>query len=142
MLPPERFARVWMCALIVVFTLYFGTLQILIAEQVDLSFLQRIGLLALALGSLGIIAAGTWGWARLRRRDDETPDERDLQIDRRATQIAYYVLMGGIIYTGCVLPFSAKDSWEVVHAALFFIAVAEIVHAGLVIRYYRRGLRA
>lgn len=142
MLPAERFARVWIVALLVVFTAYFGVVSVLASEQIELSLLQRIGLLALALGSLEIIAGGTSAWLRLRRDETEAPDERDLQIDRRATQTAYYVLMGGLIYTGCVLPFSAKDKWEIVHAALFFIAVAEIVHASLVIRYYRRGLRA
>ncbi len=142
MLPNERFARVWIIALLVVFTAYFGAYQVLIAEGVDLTFLQRIALLAAALGALAVVALATHGWSWLRRRDDEATDERDLQIDRRAAQIAYYVLMGGTIYTGCVLPFSAKDSWEIVHAALFFIAIAEIVHASLVIRFYRRGSSA
>lgn len=142
MLPAERFARVWIIALIAVFTLYFGVLQILIAEQVELDFFRRIALLGAALGALGVIAAAAWGWLRMRRGDDDAPDERDREIDRRATQIAYYVLMAGFIYVGCILPFEARDSWEVVHEALVMIAIAEIVQAGLVIHYYRRGLRA
>lgn len=142
MLPPERFARVWMIALIVVFALYFGALQVLIAEQVDLTFLRRMGLLALALGSLGIIAAGTWAWLRLRRGEGEAPDERDRDIERRANQIGYYVLMAGFIYVGGMLPFTAKDKWEIVHAALFMIAVAEVVQSAVLIRLYRRGIRA
>lgn len=142
MLFQEIYARVWLIALMVIFTAYFGALTILHAEGIGLTFLDRIILLAIALGSLGVIALATYGWHWARRNPDEATDERDLQIDRRATQIAYYVLMAGIIYAGAYLPFLAKDPWEVVHAALFFIAIAEIVHSALVIRFYRRGLRA
>lgn len=141
MLFQEIYARVWMIALMVIFTAYFGALTILKAEGIDLTFLQRIILLAIALGSLGVVALTTYSWSWATRSKDDATDERDLQIDRRATQIAYYVLMGGIVYAGCYLPFTAKDEWEVVHAALFFIAVAEITHAAFVIRFYRRGLR-
>lgn len=142
MLFQEIYARVWAIALMVIFTAYFGTLTVLAGQGVALTFMDRIIMLAVALGSLGVVAFATYCWHWLRRSPDDATDERDLQIDRRASQIAYYVLMGGIVYAGVYLPFKAQDPWEVVHASLFFIAVSGITHSVLVIRYYRRGLRA
>ena len=65
-------------------------------------------------------------------------DERDRLIDLRASAIAYYVLMAGMIVVGCVMPFQ-HTGWDIAHAALRAIAIAEIVHSGLVVMWYRRG---
>lgn len=141
MLPLERFAKVWMIALIVIFTLYFTVIAVMEARQIEPTFLQRIGLLAAALGTLGVIAGGDRILSWLKRDESDATDERDRLIQYRATTIGYYVLMAGMIVVGCVLPFLTRG-WEIVHAALLAIALAEIAQSGLVLVYYRQGLRA
>lgn len=139
MLPRERFAFVWVSAQIVVFGAYFAFLA-LIRPRLSLSFGEQLGALAIVLGSLGLVAAGTWLAQCLRRRNDEAEDERDRAIENKASAVAYRVLMVGIVLVGCVMPFGA-GGWDIVNAAVLAIAVAEVVHDGLVIVGYRRGLR-
>ncbi|KAF1726992.1 hypothetical protein [Pseudoxanthomonas japonensis] len=142
MLSKERFAWVWLTALVVVFALYFTYVSVNADAVAAMHMGQRIGLLAIALGSLGVIALLTAVFGR-HREEDGTPtliDERDRRIDSRASVYAYYVLMAGIIVVGCVMPFTT-GGWTIVHATLLAIAAAELVHAGLVIHGYRRGLR-
>ena len=141
MLSRERFAWVWITALVVVLGLYFAAVSMTHYTHPELSPLGRIGLLAIALGALGLIAFGTWLYGYLRERGEVTEDERDRFIDRRASKTAYYVLLAGIIYAGMVLPFT-HGGWDIVHAALFWIAVAEIVHSGMILIGYRRGWHA
>lgn len=143
MLSRERFAWVWLTALAVVFGLYFAYISLNAGAVAAMHMGQRISLLALALGSLGVIAGLTALLGR-QREEDGTPtpvDERDRQIEARASVYAYYVLMAGIIVVGCVMPFTT-GGWSIVHAALLAIAAAESVHSGLVIHGYRRGWRA
>ena len=142
MLSKERFAWVWLTALAVVFALYFTYLAVYADAVAAMHMGQRIGLLALALGSLGIIAGLTYLLGRQREEDGSpTPtDERDRRIESRASVYAYYVLMAGIIIVGCVMPFLA-GGWTLVHATLLALAAAEFVHSGLIIHGYRRGVR-
>lgn len=137
MLPRERFAIVWIVALVTIFAIYFSVLAIL--KATPLSIGEQIALLAGALGSLGVVAAGTWLAQRMHRRPGDADDERDRAIEDRASSVAYRVLMVGMLLVGCVMPFGA-GGWEIVHAALLAVAVAEIVHYGLIISGYRRGL--
>ncbi|MEL1264983.1 hypothetical protein [Pseudoxanthomonas putridarboris] len=142
MLPRERFAWIWLGALAVVFGAYFTYLSVNADAVAAMHMGQRIGLLALALGSLGVIAALT---ALLVRNREEggglaPTDERDRLIAYRASSFAYYTLMAGIIIVGCVMPFTTSG-WDIVHAALLAIAVSESVHTGLILHAYRRGLR-
>ena len=65
------------------------------------------------------------------------PDERDLAIVRRSISSAYYVLIGGMIVVGCVMPFNS-GGWSIINAALLMIVAAELVHYGVVIASYRR----
>lgn len=65
------------------------------------------------------------------------PDERDQAILRRSIQSAYYVLMGGMIVVGCIMPFT-DGGWTIVNAALFMIIAAEVVQHGIVVLGYRR----
>lgn len=138
MLARERFAWVWMTSLIGVLGGYFFALRSL--DAAALGHAQQIGLLAAALGSLGVIALLT----RLLIRDrgeDAGVDERDRLIEHKGAAAAYYVLVAGMILVGCVMPFGATG-WKIVHAAVLAIAVAEIVHYGMVIVGYRAGWRA
>lgn len=141
MLSRERFAYIWVTALVVVLGLYFAAVTLTHYTHPDLSLLARIGMLAVALGTLGVIALGTWLYGCWRDRGEIVEDERDRFIEQRSSKIAYYVLMAGIIYAGMVMPFN-HDGWEIVHAALFAIAVAEIVHGVMILVGYRRGWHA
>ncbi|MBS0200498.1 MAG: hypothetical protein JSR70_08615 [Proteobacteria bacterium] len=140
MLPKERFAWVWMTALVIVFGLYFAWIQARHYIDPDPTFLARIGALAIALSTLAVIAIATHLYLRMRRGEDGEieQDERDRAIQLRASTTAYYVLMAGIIYVGCVLPFT-ETGWDIVHAALAVIAIAEIVQCTLTVRGYRKG---
>ena len=140
MLPKERFACVWMTALVIVFGLYFAWVRAWHYIDPDPTFLTRIGALALALSTLGVIALATHLYYRLRPGADGEvqEDERDRAIDLRATTIAYYVLMAGICYVGCYLPFTTIG-WDIVHAGLQSIALAEVVRCAVIIRGYRKG---
>ncbi len=140
MLPKERFAWVWMTALVIVFGLYFAWIQARHYVQPDPTFLAQIGALAIALSTLAVIALATHLYFRLRRSEDGEiqEDERDRAIELRATTIAYYVLMAGICYVGCYLPFT-ETRWNIVHAALQSIAIAEIVKCVVIVRGYRKG---
>ena len=139
-LPKERFAQVWMTALVIVFGLYFAWVRASHYIHPDISFLGRIGALAVALSTLALIAGGTHLYLRARRSDDDEvqEDERDRAIEMRAVTIAYYVLMAGICYVGCYLPFE-RVGWDIVHAALQSIALAEIVKCAVILRGYRKG---
>lgn len=141
MLSKERFALVWVTALVVVLGLYFAAVTLTHYTHPEISMLARIGMLAVALGALAVIAFGTWLYGRWRDRGEIMEDERDRFIEQRSSKIAYYVLMAGIIYAGMVLPF-ARGGWDIVHAALFAIVVAEIVHGVLIMVGYRRGWHA
>lgn len=142
MLARERFAWIWLLALVVVLGSYLLAAEAFAPQLEAMGQAQRIGLLAVPLGLLGVIALATHGLAWLRRnaREPGEPDERDRAIEHRASHVAYYVLMAGMILVGCVMPFS-DSGWRIVHAALFFIALAEVVHSGLIVAGYRRGLR-
>lgn len=65
------------------------------------------------------------------------PDERDRAIMRRSISFAYYVLIGGMILVGFVMPFNSSG-WTIINAALLMIVAAEIVHYGTTVASYRR----
>ncbi len=139
MLPRERFALVWLSALLLVCGAYFAVVA-LQADGPPLGMAARIGQLALALGALGVVAFGTWVAGRMRQRGAVTDDERDRQIEWRASTAAYHALMAGMIVVGFVLPFQA-GGWDLVHAALAAVLVAEVLRHGLIVMGYRRGWR-
>ena len=141
MLAKERFALVWLTALVIVLGGYFAAVNAMRYVHPDLSFLARMGMLAIALCALAVIAFGTWLYGYWRERDELAEDERDRFIEWRSSRIGYYVLLAGIIYTGMVLPFT-KQGWDIVHPALCVIAIAEIVRSSIIVLGYRRGWHA
>ena len=137
--PRERFAWVWLTTLVLVFSVYFAAVA-LGWPQTNPSFLMQIGMLTLATGTMALVV-GTdrvVAWARGQGFTFGKPDERDRHIEWRSSAYAYYVLMGGIIVVGCMMPFT-NTGWDIVHAALFWIVVAELTHHGLIVVGYRRG---
>ena len=103
--------------------------------------LQLMALLAAAAGGNAV-------WTLLGRlvlrlttpRDERgADDERDRAVDRRATTIAYYVLIGLALYVGGVMPF-ISSGWHIVNAMIASVVIAELVGYALVVQGYRRGL--
>ena len=94
------------------------------------------------------VAAGAWaafyllGRLILSRRSPAEararPDERELAIDRRSTQVAYYVLMGLMLYVGCYKPF-VSEGWEIVNATIASVVIAEVVRCIVAVVGYRRS---
>ncbi|XOV83803.1 MAG: hypothetical protein ACFHXK_01555 [bacterium] len=106
------------------------------------SFVIQITWLAAALVTLGLIVGIDRLIAFVRKGTErDEPDERDKLIELRSSSVAYYVLIVGMIVVGCVMPFST-GGWDIVHAALFAILIAEIVHNGLIVLGYRIGWHA
>ena len=138
MLTRERFAWSWLSGLIVVSVAYF----IAVANHESASTsteLTKIGMLAAALSALAVIAlVARFASGNKEERSQVQMDERDRQIEARSSAAAYYVLMGGMIVVGFVMPFSASG-WKLVHAAFFAVVLAEVVHYAMVLIGYRRG---
>ncbi|WP_292052539.1 MULTISPECIES: hypothetical protein [unclassified Brevundimonas] len=86
-----------------------------------------------------VMAVGAGALALAARRDANTkPDERDRAIDRRATSIAYGLMMVGVIIVGVVAPFS-EPAFKIINASLALIVVCEAIRQVMIIVGYRRG---
>ena len=138
----ERFALVWVVALVVV----LGTYMVLIAALPGYDGFGVSTKIALLGGTLGILALAAIATQIAARSAADRPeslalDERDRLIAGRAAEAAYHVLIAGMIIVGIVMPFN-NGGWEIINAALLAIAAAEIVHHGLIFAAYRRGVRA
>lgn len=143
MVRAERFAWVWLTALVVVFSGYFIAVEVALRGQPELPIVARLGMLAIALTTLAVVVGidRLVAWMRARGQEPEVADERDRLIELRSTKAAYGVLMVGVLVCGVVMPFS-NSGWELVHAALLAVAISEIVHHGLILHGYHRGVRA
>ena len=75
---------------------------------------------------------------RQERGEGLLEDERDRAINARATRIAYFFLMGGIILVGMIMPFGSPP-WEIVNTALLVTVLAETIQLVLVLVGYRRN---
>jgi hypothetical protein len=119
------------------------------------AFTYRSPLLDRPLPNLELMALFAWAaggnavWTIVGRlllrmttpRDERgPPDERDLAIDRHASRVAYYVLMGLALYVGGVLPFTTHG-WHIVNAMVASVVIALFVQQVLTVTGYRRGLR-
>jgi fatty acid desaturase len=74
---------------------------------------------------------------RSPREAQAARDERERLISMRATQVAFPVLLVGAFAAVGTLHLSA-GSWEMAHATLLAIVVAELVRFGAQIVYFRR----
>jgi len=140
MLARERYSWVLLTGLVLFFGAYFVVVSVLQHAHVEPTFLQKIGILAIAAGSLAIVVLIDRFVAWVRPDRNAKPDERDKLIELRAAGIAYYVLIAGALYVGCYLPFLAT-TWQIVNSTLAVVVIAEVVHHGLVVLGYRRGWR-
>lgn len=140
MLQRERSLWIWMVALVVLLGGYIIAVSVHAQAWNALHEGQRIGLLAIPLSLLAVVVGIDHLLARVRRGKTpaEPMDERDMAIEGRASRVGYLTLMFGTIFVGCYMPFGA-DRWELVHATLLVILIAELVRDGLMVRGYRRG---
>lgn len=135
----EKLAWLSLAAMALTFGPYF-----VLASRADLANrpLPNVGLLWLfAIAALlqgAIQGVGRWWfWRRERVEGVLTLDERDHLIELRSMRAAYFVLLGGMIVVGCMMPFNA-GGWKIVNAAVFMIVAAEMVHNGTIVASYRR----
>jgi len=135
----EKTAWLSLLAMAVAFVPYFAIVQADSHSSTSLPSLRQLALFAVAavvqMAILGVghlyLNHGSPGEART------PPDERDVAIMRRSISSAYYVLIGGMILVGCVMPFNSSG-WTIINAALVMIVLAEVVHYGVVVASYRR----
>jgi membrane protease YdiL (CAAX protease family) len=101
--------------------------------------LRQLALYAAACAVWGLILGiGHWRLRRLAPEEARLPlDERDRTIRYRARNLAYFVLLTGMILVGVIMPFT-DGGWKIVNAALFMIVLAESVNDASVIFHYRR----
>jgi hypothetical protein len=130
----EQFARVWLITMLVTFSAYF-TAVIAIGETTPLA---QIGLFATTVVVQVIVIGTASAVMEIRHKGGPKSDERDQMIDQRATRVAYQLLICAMIVVGCLMPFN-NSGWRIFHAAVFSIALAEIVRHGLIVSMYRRG---
>lgn len=102
------------------------------------TFLERIAFLAIVAGAHAIAyLIGLTLLKRQERGEELLLDERDHAIDARATRVAYFVMLVGMIVVGVVMPFSDAD-WKITNTALFAIVLAETVRYALIVLGYRK----
>ena len=119
-----------------VYCVYFA-IQIGLPDLLP-TMLERIACLALVacIHAVGYVG----GLLVIKRREAGEPlleDERDRAIDGRATRMAYFVLITGMIVVGVVMPFN-NNGWKLVNAALLGIVLAETVRYALILIGYRQ----
>jgi cytochrome b561 len=139
---PHREKLAWMTLLLIAATYgpYFAHVVISPPAPGVLPNLPQLWLLALAAGGNGVLHI--LGRIALRvgaPEDARAPaDERDRDIQRRSSMVAYYVMMIGMMLVGMVMPFTTSG-WELVNAGLLAIVLAEITQNGLAAWSYRRS---
>jgi len=136
----ERVAWVSLAAFTLPYIFYFAWLGFKAGPVAQMPVLNLMLPFALAAGSSALVYGLGRLWLWLRFRDDaRLPlDERDRAIARRSLSVAYGILIAGMIVVGGLMPFS-RAGWEIVHPAVAFILLAEIVNHGTTIWLYRRG---
>jgi uncharacterized protein (DUF983 family) len=135
MVARELFAWVWLLTLVVTYAAYFTAVEM----SGEAPFWTRIIMFAATTIVQVVIIGAASAVIALRYRNELSRDERDRAFEHRATAIAYNILIVGLIVVGCILPFN-QSGWKLFNAAVFVIALAEIVRHGLIVRFYRRGM--
>jgi hypothetical protein len=135
----EQLAWVWLATMLVTYTIYFSAISLLHGQE--LSLWTELALFGTTVAAQ-LLVLGLWSLSLLlRKRDARKVDERDRAIYHRSATAGYHVLIIGMCFVGCVLPFY-KTGWDIVHAAIFSIVVAELVRQVLIVLWYRRGWHA
>ena len=135
----EKTAWLSLTAMAIAFVPYFAIVQASSYSRPSVPSLRQLGLFAVAaVVQMAILGIGHLYLNHGSPEEARTPpDERDAAIMRRSVSFAYYVLIGGMILVGCVMPFNSSG-WTIINAALAMIVLAEVVHYGMVVFSYRR----
>ena len=135
----EKTAWLSLIAMAVAFVPYFAIVLTSSHSRPAVPSLRQLGLFAAAaVVQMTILGIGHLYLNHGSPDEAHTPpDERDVAIMRRSISFAYYVLIGGMILVGCVMPFNSSG-WTIINAALVMIVLAEVVHYGVVVVGYRR----
>jgi hypothetical protein len=135
----EKTAWLSLCAMIVTFGPYFVYVAMDSRPPRPLPDLHELAYYAaITIAELLILGIGHLVLRLKWPEEARTPlDERDDAIKLRSISSAYYVLIFGMIYAGCIMPFTFKG-WSLVHASIFMIVCAEITRLCVIVISYRR----
>ncbi len=135
----EKIAWLSLIAMAVTFGPYFTIVATGVLPKEALPDVRQLIIFGVAAVAQALIIGAGYLYLRSVYPEDARmpPDERDRAIMSRAISVAYYVLLGGVILVGVIMPFSS-GGWSIINAALFMIVLAEIVHSGVVVVSYRR----
>lgn len=137
----EQFSWAWLIILAATYVPYFAAVVWLRQGAAEPSYPTQIWLFGVTAVAQVVLIAIASAVIALRTGDPNVLDERDRSIAHRAAATAYSVLIAGIITVGCLMPFN-RSGWDIFHAAVFAIALAEGVRLVMVVHAYRRGLHA
>jgi hypothetical protein len=133
----EKFAWLSLVAMFICYGAYFVvTANSPTAQAGTLEGLSQLWLYGAAAAAHGLIVGV--GQFFIGRR--EKPDERDRDIERRATQAAFWLLLILMMLVGVVLPLTETGGWDVANPALFAIILSLGVQSAVQIWLYRRGV--
>lgn len=136
---PEQRAWLTLCSMCPAYFAYF-VIQIGFSGLVP-TIGPHLVCLAIVAGIHAVIyIGGTLVMKRRERGENLLQDERDRGIDARATRVAYFFLLAGMIYVGVVMPFAASG-WTLVNASLLVVVVSETLRNTLIVIGYRRRPR-
>ena len=127
---------------LVVWSYYFYELyEARLADAVTLEAVKGLLFVAVVLTVVVSIVVHSFiaGRNAVGSGNEPERDERDRLIDQRATNIASYVLVTGVISTVAVAVFSNRLV-PTLNVLLFFFVLSEIVRYALQLVFYRRGI--
>lgn len=135
----ERVAWLTLGALVVMYGLYFGVVGPAagFGARSMLDIVWSFGPLAAAHAAVMAVGAAALALAA-RNEAKAPPDERDRALDRRGSQVGYYVLLAGLVLVGVVMPFS-EPPWKIVNTGLLVVVLAEVARHVVILGGYRLG---
>jgi len=131
----EKTAWITLVTMVIAYGAYFT-----VVSTVAMSGVSMLGLFgAVTVAQVIVIIVATAVLAALSADDARAKaDERDRAISRRGTNVAYFVLMSGVVTVGVIMPFH-DVGWRLTNAALFALVIAEAVRHLIIVVSYRRG---
>jgi cytochrome b561 len=135
----EKTAWLTLVTMVIAYAFYFTMIGLAgrTGEPHLLDIIWTFGPIA-AVQGLVVIAGSVFLAIQARGEARAPADERDRAIARRAANIAYYVLLVGMILVGVVMPFT-ETPFKIVNTALLTVVLAEAARYTIVLISYRRG---
>ena len=135
----EKMAWLTLTGFVLAYGYYFGIAgpAVRFGENDLLDIVRSFGPVAAIHGLITLASSAALFFAA-KRDASHKPDERDRAIDRRATSVAYGLMMIGLIIVGVVAPFT-DPAYKIINGSLGVIVICEIVRDLIIIVGYRRG---